>query len=105
MTARLRQFPEYSREDAHPGPAGKPVVQGLVGTVDRGRILPAKPVSLDVDDPAQHLAVVGSCAATHLGKERLKPPQLLRAQPKISLVSFIHDQRESLNPRASNKNL
>ena len=31
LAARLRQRVEYPREDAHPGPAGEPVIQGLVG--------------------------------------------------------------------------
>lgn len=99
------QFLKYQGEDAHPGPASKPVLQGLVGTVDRGRILPSQPIPLDVDDTAQHLAVVGSRATSRLGKERLKPLHLLPAQPEISLVSFDHDHRESLNPLACNKNL
>ena len=69
----------------------------------RPRAHPANaPIPLDVDDPAQHLAIVGPCAALHFGKEQLK---LLGARPKISLVSFVHDQRESPNPLACNKNL
>ncbi|WCR19622.1 hypothetical protein [Paracoccus alcaliphilus] len=96
LAAGLCQLLKYPGEIAQPGPAGKPVIERL----DRKRILPSQPMALDPDDPAQHLAVVGSRSAQHLGKERPKSLHLSRTQPEGSLVSHAHDQREILNTLA-----
>lgn len=105
LSAWPRQFLKYPGEDAHPGPAGEPVVQGLVGAIDCGSILPAKTVALDVDDAAQHLAIVGPGAPSHLGKEGLDAPHLPHAQPEVPCVSLGHGKRESVNMLVCKSNL
>lgn len=105
LSAWLRQLLKYSGEDAHPGPAGEPVIQGLVRAIDRWRILPAKTVSLDIDDAAQHLAIVRSGTPSRFGKEGLNASHLLRAQPEVSCIALVHDQHESVNMLACKKDL
>lgn len=105
LSAWPRQFLKYLGKDAHPGPPGEPVIQGLVGAIDCGSVLPAKTVSLDVDDAAKHLAVVGSRAPSHLGKEGLHASHLLRAQPKVSCIALAHGQCESVNTLACKQDL
>lgn len=68
MAARLRQSVEYSREDAHPGPAGKPIVQGLAGTVDQGRIVPSRPYGLTLIIPLSILQSSDRARPCTLGK-------------------------------------
>lgn len=105
LSAWLRQLLKYSGEDAHPGPAGEPVIQGLIRAIDRWRILPAKTVSLDIDDAAQHLAIVRSGTPSRFGKEGLNASHLLRAQPEVSCIALVHDQHESVNMLACKKDL
>jgi hypothetical protein len=39
-----RKVGEDAVEDAHAGPANEPVVERLVGAIDRGRISPSQPI-------------------------------------------------------------
>lgn len=71
---------------------------------DRGSVLPT-PISLDIDDSAQHLVVVRLGASLDFGKEGPKVSHLLSTLPEVSLVSFANDPRESLNTLALNRNL
>lgn len=54
------------------GQAGERSIQSLVWIVDRWRFFPAKPVSYYIDNPAQHLAVVGLGMSWEDGERRVE---------------------------------
>ena len=47
-----RKVGEDSVEDAHAGPANEPVVERLMGAIDRGRIPPSQTIPDHMDYPA-----------------------------------------------------
>jgi len=49
-----RKVGEDSVEDTDAGPANEPVVERLVGAIDRGRIPPSQTIPDDVDYSADH---------------------------------------------------
>lgn len=64
-----RKVGEDSVEDTHAGPANEPVVERLVGAIDRGRIPPSQTISNHMDYPADHTPVVQARNATRRGKK------------------------------------
>jgi hypothetical protein len=53
-----RKVGEDAVEDAHAGPANEPVVDCLVGAIDRGCISPSQPIPDHIDYPADQTPVV-----------------------------------------------
>lgn len=53
-----RKVGEDSIEDTHAGPANEPVVECLVGAIDRGRIPPSQIIPNYMDYPLNHTPVV-----------------------------------------------
>ena len=66
LTQDCRSGPLQSRrvEDAHAGPANEPIVERLVGAIDRGRIRPSQTIPDHMDYPADHTPVVHARNAT-----------------------------------------
>lgn len=67
--------------------------------------MPAKLIAFDIDDAAQHLAVVGSGSPSDLGKEGLNAPHLLRTQPEVSCIALVDSRRETVNVLVCKPNL
>jgi hypothetical protein len=49
-----RKVGEDSVKDTHAGPANEPIVERLVGAIDRGRIPPSQTIPDHMDYPADH---------------------------------------------------
>jgi hypothetical protein len=64
-----RKVGEDSVEDTHAGPANEPVVERLMGAIDRGRIPPSQTIPDHMDYPADHTPVVHPRNATRPGKK------------------------------------
>jgi hypothetical protein len=75
-----RKVGEDSVEDTHAEPANEPIVERLVGAIDRGRIPPSQTIPGHMDYPADHTPVVHVRNAT---RPREKGFNAL----KLSLVS------------------
>ena len=71
-------------EDADPAPADEAVVECFVRAIDRGCIAPHQAVADDMDNAADHLAVVYPGNATRLvGQKRLEMRKLRLAEPEM----------------------
>ena len=56
--ALSRKVGEDSVEDTRAGPANEPVVERLMGAIDRGRIPPSQTIPDHMDYPADHTPVI-----------------------------------------------
>ena len=87
-TAGARERMEELDPDALRRPADEAVVERLVRAVDARRIDPAPAGLQDVDDPADHPAIIDPRLASCVGRQvRLDPRELLVRKPEQS--SFI----------------
>ena len=78
---------KHVRPDALGRPALETVVERLAQAIDRRRVLPSATGDENVDDAADHPAVIDARLAARVGwKIKLKPFKLLVVQPKISLI-------------------
>src|SRR5947209_2752505 len=75
-----RQGCEDACEYTEPAPTDEAVVQRLVRAIAGGCILPLQAISDDVDDPADHPAIVNPRQAARARKERLDPAHLSAGQ-------------------------
>ena len=83
-------------------PAHEAVVEGFARPVDRRRIDPTASGLQNMNDSADHPAVVHPELATRVcGKKRLKPGKLRLCQPKMVVIhlSSPFEDRESQNRR------
>ena len=71
-----RKVGEDSVEDTHAGPANEPVVERLMGAIDRGRIPPSQTIPDHMDYPADHTPVVHARNATRPGEKGFKALKL-----------------------------
>ncbi len=72
--------------DAFGRPPHKPVVEGFVRPVEFWRVRPAASGLKDMDNPADHPAVINPGLATGISwKKRLKPRKLVVIEPKTLL--------------------
>jgi hypothetical protein len=92
-----RTVGEDSIEDTHAGSANEPVVERLVGAIDRGRIPPSQTIPDHMDYPANHTPVVHARNAARpreKGFNALKPslsePELIRHR-QVLLPRLNHD--------------
>jgi hypothetical protein len=60
----LCKIGEDALEDSHAGPANEPVVEGLVGAIDCGRIAPSQTIPDDMNYPADQAPIVHARNAT-----------------------------------------
>ena len=70
---------EYAIEHAHPGPSYEPVVQGLMRSIDLGRVTPPQSVANDVNDTADNPTIVDTRNAVRQGEVGFDPRELLSA--------------------------
>src|SRR5260370_35400421 len=78
-----RKVGEDSVEDTHAGPANDPVVERLVGAIDRGRIPPSQTISDYIDYPANHTPVVHARNATRPREKGFNALKLSLSQPEL----------------------
>jgi len=71
-----RKVGEDAVEDAHAGPANKPVVERLVWSIDRGRIPASQTIPDDMNYPADHTLVVHARNATRPREKGLNALEL-----------------------------
>jgi hypothetical protein len=103
-SAGLRgQGREYAIEHAHPGPSYEPVIQGLMRSIDLGRVTPPQPVADDVNDTADNPTIVDTRDAVWQGEIWLDPGELLSAKPK--LIRYVQVLLHSLNQRSRRKGI
>ncbi len=57
--------------------------EGFVGSVDPGSALPAEPIALDMNDPAQHAPVLHTRLAPRLRRQWPQPLDLFVCQPEL----------------------
>ncbi len=81
---RLSQVSEDLGKHPKARPADKAVVQRLVWPVVGWGILPAQAVAQDMEDAAQHPAIIHTRLAPGLWKVRPEPLDLLVSQPELS---------------------
>ena len=81
---RLSQVSEDLGKHPQAGPPDEAVVQRLVRSIHRRRILPAQAVAQDMEDAAQHPAIIHTRLAPGLWKVRPEPLDLLVSQPELS---------------------
>src|SRR5258708_28550970 len=78
-----RKVGEDSVEDTHAGPANEPVVERLVGAIDRGRIPPSQTISDYIDYPANHTPGVHARNATRPREKGFNALKLSLSQPEL----------------------
>jgi hypothetical protein len=74
---------EDSVEDTHAEPANEPVVERLMGAIDRGRIPPSQTIPDPMDYPADHTPVVHARNATRPREKGFNALKLSLSQPEL----------------------
>ena len=79
---------KYAIEHAHPGPSDEPVVQGLMRSVDLGRVTPSQPIANDVNDAADNPTIIHTGFTVGSREGRLNALELGFREP----VMIRHEQ-------------
>jgi hypothetical protein len=82
-----RKVGEDSVEDTHAGPANEPVVERLMGAIDRGRIPPPRTIPDHMGYPADHTPVIHARNATRAGEKGFNALKLSLSQPELIMTS------------------
>jgi len=90
------QFHQDAGKDPQPASAHPAVIKRLGWTMGPRRILPAQPIAMDEDNPAQHRSVVHPRNTVRQRKEGLKSRHLRVSQPE-----WITHAAPPLMPRAN----
>ena len=69
--------------NTHAGPANEPVVERLMGAIDRGRIPPSQTIPDHMDYPADHTPVVHARNATRPREKGFDALKLSLSQPEL----------------------
>ena len=91
-----RKVGEDSVEDTHAGPANEPVVERLMGAIDRGRIPPSQTIPDHMDYPADHTPVVHARNATRPREKGFDALKLSLSQPELFRARQVLLRRSNL---------